>query len=232
MQNCVRSATAILQALCIHIVIVLGTAAALFMQPSFLINECRQLDTAAELKMRECDVETAVTVMYRAALDGDRLTYMTHVRGTYTDFFTVRDAEHLKSVNSVINRLRIVLAVAASAAAAVTVAATARRWRYHLAVWYLRVTASFAVLAVLTVLSASHRIIYIVNNMHRLLFSDSLWILNPAEDNMIWFFPEKMYFDAGVRFGCTVAGINAVLIIACAACIGRYRRHNACSTAS
>lgn len=147
----------------------------------------------------------------------DEFQVTTTVAGERVEFYNERETAHMIDVRALVIGaffLRAALVCAALGCLLIILAARPPRLARLLAVSFLAGTIIFLAFIAFIAVFAAVDFTAFWTRFHGVLFTNDLWLLNPATDRMINICPEGLFHDMvvmiSVRFGIAAAAILAV----------------------
>jgi len=204
-------AAALLTAMAVHLALLSGSCFVTFLQPAFLIRECEKSGVAAERGLDENEMKSVIHLIYRYIYGREaRLEATVRINGVPTDFFTGRDQVHMKDVRHLMQGLIILFCVTtAGSVFGICVLHRKGAERLLLREWLICLAVLIVLLAAVGIYAAADTWDF-EYKFHALFFpNNNCWILNPAEDHMIWLFPDAMFMDAILLCGGVFAALEA-----------------------
>ena len=172
-------------------------------------------------ELMDMEMEDLLDVMEHTILymrgDEEELQVTTTVAGERVDFYNEREISHMIDVKNLVVGaffLRAALVAAALLCLLIILAARPPRLARTLAVSFLAGSIIFLAFIAFIAVFAAVDFTAFWTRFHGVLFTNDLWLLNPATDRMINICPEGLFHDMvlmiSVRFGIAMAAILAV----------------------
>lgn len=132
-----------------------------------------------------------------------------------SDFYNEKEKQHLVDVKNLINLSKIIF-YALSAILIVTFLFVYLQHRKYFSRFISRsfiLAGSLVIISLLAAYLLQDNFSELFYNFHLLLFSNKLWLLNPATDNLINLFPENFFFDIARRIMAVFAVIGSLFFL-------------------
>jgi len=203
---------------------------------AFYKSEYAKLQTAREIGISEEDLERATDALldYLKGKREDLVVYADW-NGDEREVFNEREKLHMEDVKILYQRAMLVGHLFFGAGAAFAVAALfVKGWRRRALEGYIRGNTIFFAMLALIGLYAALDFGSFWTLFHQLLFSNDLWLLDPATDVLIQMVPEQFFFDLVMRIALTAAVLIGGLFAGALLLRHRYRKgrmHDADETA-
>lgn len=214
----------------IIILLITSVEAVTYWTPGFFEKEYAKYHVTETVDMEMDDLLEVTREMMSYLRGGrDNLNIMTTVAGQQREFFNQREIDHMFDVRNLflaaltIRKVCLALAVL-SLAALFALRAKVRRILPRAVCG--GTVLFFVVLAALTAIISTDFTKYFIV-FHHILFTNSLWILDPATDLLINIVPEEFFVDTALRIAIVFGTSILVMFLAGLICILKQRKYPA-----
>jgi len=214
----------------IIILLITSVEAVTYWTPGFFEKEYAKYHVTETVDMEMDDLLEVTREMMSYLRGGrDNLNIMTTVAGQQREFFNQREIDHMFDVRNLflaaltIRKVCLALAVL-SLAALFALRAKVRRILPRAVCG--GTVLFFVVLAALTAIISTDFTKYFIV-FHHILFTNSLWILDPATDLLINIVPEEFFVDTAMRIAIVFGTSILVMFLAGLICILKQRKYPA-----
>lgn len=214
----------------IIILLITSVEAVTYWNPGFFEKEYTKYHITETVDM-EMDDLLEVTREMMSYLRGERdnLNMMTTVAGQQREFFNQREIDHMLDVRN----LFLAALTIRKVCLAIAVLSLALLFAMKARVGHILPRAVcggtvlfFLILAVLTgIISTDFTKYFII--FHHILFTNSLWILDPATDLLINIVPEEFFVDTALHIAVVFGASILVMFFAGLICILKQRKDSA-----
>lgn len=214
----------------IIILLITSVEAVTYWTPGFFEKEYAKYHVTETVDMEMDDLLEVTREMMSYLRGGrDNLNIMTTVAGQQREFFNQREIDHMFDVRNLflaaLTIRKVCLAFAALSLAALFALRAKVRRILPRAVCGGTVL-FFVVLAALTAIISTDFTKYFIV-FHHILFTNSLWILDPATDLLINIVPEEFFVDTALRIAIVFGASILVMFLAGLICILKQRKYPA-----
>lgn len=165
--------------------------------------------------MQEDDVHFAINQMLTYVKSWDESIepqYQMEINGEMTDFYTKRELLHLHDVQKLMKNFSVAALVLLVVGMASLVVLMWKKRYADMAYGYIYVLLLVLVLLIVVGIISLIDLQWLINGFHKLLFENNAWVLNPAKDKLVWFFPKAVYRKAVVYLAAVAVVIFSMLI--------------------
>lgn len=214
----------------IIILLITSVEAVTYWNPGFFEKEYNKYQVTETVDMEMDDLLEVTREMMSYLRGGrDNLNIMTTVAGQQREFFNQREIDHMYDVRNLflaaLTIRKVCLALAALSLAALF-ALKAKVGRILPRAICGGTVLFFVILATLTAIISTDFTKYFIV-FHHILFTNSLWILDPATDLLINIVPEGFFVDTALHIAIVFGTTMLVMFLAGLICILKQRRDSA-----
>lgn len=184
----------------------------------FFRQEYQKMDTARSIGMSEDDLmRTTGELLDYIKGERDDLDIRAVIKGEDRQVFNRREIRHMVDVRALFSlgkQLRntgIVLLLLLLVAVRVL---TGKSYYRYWAGGYLAAVGMVTLFLVAVLLSISRDFLGFWDSIHRMIFSNDLWMLDPQTDILIQMVPEQFFFDLTVNILAVFSAVIMVLAVA------------------
>lgn len=198
------------------------------LQKSFLQENCLQKGkTAEQLSISDEDAGKVIDFLLKQVKGKSGEDHLIiEIDQVKTEFFNQREIDHLADLSVLYQRLRRFSLGAVFLLSVSFFYLWRRRAGKSLARMFLFLETLLLAAGVLLGIWITKSPLTVINGMHRMFFKNSLWILNPATDRLIYFFPKTLFIQGAYRLFFWLA---VMLILTTAGCIRELKRNRSAS---
>lgn len=163
------------------------------MTPSFFEGVIIHYQLPIHLNLSEEQITGAVKKLFQfLRSERDNLHCLVNFNGGRDEFFHAGEIKHVTNIRDILKVFKVYTFVHFSLAM-ISFSWLVYKKKLHIVFKTYFIMFGLMFLIFLT-LGFSYFInsTKVINNLHKLIFQDNFWILNPATDRLIWLFPETM----------------------------------------